>query len=53
MSELRPRHYAAAYFAAGSDKEKQRTALAGCPDELKAIVRTHIKNRTEIERAKR
>ena len=53
MSELRPRHYAAAYFAAGSDKEKQRTALAGCPDELKAIVRTHIKNQVDRARSAR
>jgi len=39
-----PRQYAADFIAAGSDKEKQRQALAGCPVEFRDIVRIHIEN---------
>ena len=39
-----PRQYAAAFIAAGNDKEKQRQALAGCPVEFRDIVRIHIEN---------
>lgn len=44
MGEFRwPRQYAAAYFDAGDDKEKQRLALVGCPIEFRELVRAHIK----------
>lgn len=42
-----PRHYAADYFAAGRDKDKQREALAGCPEKWQELVKTHIKIRRE------
>jgi hypothetical protein len=40
---VKPRHYAAAYIAAGSDKVKQKAALKGCPVEWQELVRTHIR----------
>lgn len=41
--EKMPRHYVSAYFAAKGDRDKEREALAGCPEEWKELVRTHIK----------
>jgi hypothetical protein len=43
MTEKKPRHYAAAYIAAGEDREKQRKALDGCPVEWRELVKLHIK----------
>lgn len=39
----RPRHYLTAYLKAEGDREKEREALAGCPEEWKELVRTYIK----------
>lgn len=38
-----PRQYAAAYIKAGTDKDAQKAAVAGCPVEFQDLVRTHIK----------
>jgi hypothetical protein len=38
-----PRQYAAAYIKAGTDKDAQKAAVAGCPPEFQDLVRTHIK----------
>lgn len=39
----RPRHYLTAYLKADGDREKEREALQGCPEEWKDLVRTYIK----------
>lgn len=38
-----PRRYAADYIAAGRNKERQKAALAGCPEKWQELVKTHIK----------
>ena len=38
-----PRAYFAAYLKAEGDREKEREALQGCPEEWKDLVRTYIK----------
>lgn len=43
MDEVRPRHYLAAYLKARGDRDKEREALAGCPEEWQDLVKTHIK----------
>ncbi len=40
---IRPRHYLAAYLKADGDRDKEREALRGCPEEWKELVKTHIK----------
>lgn len=41
--EKMPRQYFRDYLKAEGDREKEREALAGCPEEWKELVRTHIK----------
>ncbi len=43
MDEIRPRHYLMAYLKANGDRDREREALAGCPEEWQDLVKTHIK----------
>jgi hypothetical protein len=43
MDEIRPRHYLTAYLKANGDRNKEREALVGCPEEWQNLVKTHIK----------
>jgi len=38
---MSPRHYAANYMAA-ADKEGQKRALNGCPEDWRELVKRHI-----------
>lgn len=41
--EKMPRQYFRDYLKAEGDREKEREALQGCPEEWKDLVRTYIK----------
>lgn len=51
MPEKWPRHYAAEIAAIGS-LEGRREALGRVPEHMRELVKTHLKNTWEINRAK-
>lgn len=47
-----PRQYASAYLRAGDDREKQRLALVGCPEDWQELVRYLIKYMRQLKQIK-
>ena len=51
-SDKPPRKYFSDYVAAGDDRELQRKALKGLPEEWRLLLRTYIKINEERENAR-